>query len=194
MAPGELSLDTLPTLDRPWTAELALELLPETNRPKIEVLAGSLIVSPHAAFDHQAIEVELGHRLKRAARAAGLWAYTEVNIAAGNDLFIPDLAVLRRSGRGRKSMPISAAVLLGEIVSTGSRRKDLIDRPREYAAAGVPFFLRVEFRNRVPSLMLHRLTDGAYQPIVAAAAGDVFVITEPFKFEVDPADLLDDEE
>jgi hypothetical protein len=98
--------------------------------------------------------------------------------------------VLRRSGGGKKKMPIAEAVLLGEIVSGGNRRKDLIDRPREYAAVGVPFFLRVEFRSRVPGLVLHQLVDGEYQPVVVAAAGGSFAMTEPFEFSVDPAALL----
>jgi Uma2 family endonuclease len=185
------SFDILGVLNRPWTAQLALDLLPEHHGPKVEVVRGSVVVTPHAGFDHQDIELELAYRIKRAARRAKLWSYSEVNIVSGDDLFIPDVAVLRVSGAGRISMPISDAVLLGEIVSTGNRRKDLIDRPREYAAAGVPYFLRVDFRNRVPALALHELIDGEYQPVAAAAAGTTFVMREPFGFEVDPADLLD---
>ncbi|WBB70404.1 Uma2 family endonuclease [Micromonospora sp. WMMD812] len=88
-------------------------------------------------------------------------------------------------------MPIEEAVLLGEIVSPGDRRKDVIDRPREYAAAGVPFFLRVDLRNRVPSLALSELTEGEYPP-VAAAAGRPFQMRQPFAFAIDPAELLDE--
>jgi Uma2 family endonuclease len=184
------SFDNLGTFNQPWTAQLALDLLPENNGPRIEVIRGSIVVSPHAGYDHQDIEVELCHRLKAAARPAKLWAYAEVNIVFGDDLFIPDLAVLRRSGGGRKTMPISDAVLLGEIVSSGNRRKDLVDRPREYAEAGVPYFLRVDARNRVPGLVLHELVAGVYQPVVAAAAGTTFAMTAPFAFSVDPAELL----
>ena len=90
-------------------------------------------------------------------------------------------------------MDIRHAVLLGEIVSPGNRRKDIIDRPREYAAAGVPFFLRVDLRNRVPTLALYELTEGEYRPVAAAAAGTRFVMREPFEFSIDPADLLGEE-
>ena len=186
----EPSYDILGTLNQPWTAQLALDLLPENNGPKIEVVRGSVVVTPHAGFDHQDIELELCYRLKRAARAVGLWTYHEVNIVSEDDLFIPAIAVLRRSGRGKKKMPTAEAVLLGEIVSSGNRRKDLIDRPREYAAVGVPFFLRVEFRSRVPGLRLHQLVNGEYQPVVVAAAGGSFAMKEPFEFSVDPAVLL----
>jgi Uma2 family endonuclease len=187
------SFDALGVIQEPWTADMAMELLPENNGPKVEVFRGSIVVSPHAGFDHQEAELELGHRLKRAARAAGLWLYHEVNITRGKDLFIPDIVVLRCSGAGQAKMPISDAILLGEIVSPHKRRKDVIDRPREYAAAGVPWYLRVEFRNRVPALSLHRLDEGAYRPIVVAAHGSIFEMTEPFDFAIDPAELLEDE-
>ncbi len=178
--------------DEPWTAQLAFELLPENNGPRVEVLCGSVVVSPHAGVDHQSIELNLTFLLKQAARRVGYFVYHEVNVVSGDDLFIPDVVILRNSGAGKTSMPIEAAVLLGEIVSAGNRRKDIIDRPKEYAAAGVPFFLRIDFRNRVPAIALFELVDGEYQPLVAAAAGTMFVMKEPFAVEFDPADLLDE--
>ena len=193
-SPREPSFDLLGTVDRPWTAQMAIDLLPENNGPKVEVFGGSVLVSPHAGVPHQAVERQLPFLLHQAARPAGRWAYPEINIVSGDDLFIPDFVVVRRSGGDRVSIPIAEVEIMGEIVSPGSRRKDLIDRPREYAAAGVPFFLRVELRNRVPALTLSELVDGGYRPIVAAAAGTTFTMTTPFPFSVDPAELLDDED
>ncbi|MEV6487804.1 Uma2 family endonuclease [Actinoplanes sp. NPDC051633] len=184
----EPSFELLGTRAQPWTAQSALDLLPETSWPRVEVIGGSVVVTPHAGVDHQEVELELGYRMKAAARSVGLWVYSEINIVSGDDLFIPDIVVLRRPGGGRKSMPISDAVLLGEIVSRGSRRKDLVDRPRGYAEAGVPWYLRVDFVDRRPVLVLHRLVDGSYQPV--PSGGSIFTMTEPFAFSVDPADLV----
>ncbi|MGW5561524.1 Uma2 family endonuclease [Micromonospora sp. NPDC003944] len=189
----EPSFDVLRWHDEPWTAQLALDLLPETNGPKVEVLSGSVIVTPHAGYDHQDAELDLAFHLKQAARRAKLWLYLETNIVSGQDLFIPDIVILDAPGGGRTTMDIDHAVLLGEIVSPGSRRKDIIDRPREYAAVGVPFFLRVDLRNRVPTIALYELTEGEYRPVAAAAAGTRFVMREPFEFSIDPADLLGEE-
>ena len=191
--PAEPSFDVLRWHDEPWTAQLALDLLPETNGPKVEVLSGSVIVTPHAGIDHQSVERELPYLLHRAARRAGLWVYPEINLICGKDLFIPDIAVLRTSGGGRSAVDVSRAVLLGEIVSPGNRRKDVIDRPRQYAAAGVPYFLRVDLRNRVPALALYELAEEEYRPLAAAAAGSAFVMRQPFAFTIDPAELLDEE-
>ena len=189
---GEPSFAALGVVAEPWTAELALELLPENNGPKVEVFRGSVVVSPAGGVDRRAIQCDLAYRIASTARAAGLWGYHDVNVISGEDLFIPDIVVLRRSGAAKITMPITDAVLLGEIVSPNRRRKDVIDRPREYAAAGVPWHLRVDFPDRVPALTLHKLVDGEYRPVVAAAAGTTFVMNEPFAFAVDPAELLDD--
>ncbi|MFY1598764.1 Uma2 family endonuclease [Micromonospora sp. WMMD737] len=191
--PTEPSFDVLRWRDEPWTAQLALDLLPETNGPKVEVLSGSVIVTPHAGYDHQDAELDLAYLLKQAARRAKLWLYLETNVVSGDDLFIPDIVILDVPGGGRTTMDIGHAVLLGEIVSPGNRRKDVIDRPREYAAAGVPFFLRVDLRNRVPTIALFELVEGEYRPVAAAAAGTRFVMREPFEFSIDPGDLLGEE-
>jgi hypothetical protein len=68
----------------------------------------------------------------------------------------------------------------------------VIDRPRVYAAAGVPWYMRVEFRRRIPTIALHELVDGRYEAVLACAAGTTFAMTEPFPFSIDPAELLDD--
>ena len=151
-----------------------------------------VIVSPHAGVDHPAISRQLGYLLHQAAKPAGFRAYPEINVVSGEDLFIPDVTVLRTSGAGQAAVDIADAVLLVEIVSDGNRRKDVIDRPRVYAAATVPWFMRIEFRRRVPSIALHELIDGEYAPVVACAAGTKFAMTEPFAFAIDPAELLDD--
>ncbi|TNH25097.1 Uma2 family endonuclease [Micromonospora orduensis] len=177
-----------------WTARAALDLLPENNGPRVEVLHGCVVVTPSACLDRRTAQRELGYLLKQAARRAGLWLYHDVNVVSDDDLFIPEIAVLKVPGGGRTTMDVAHAVLLGEIVSPGNRVKDVIDRPREYAAVGVPFFLRVDLRNRVPTMALFELADGEYRPLAAAAAGSTFAMREPFEFSIDPAELLDEEE
>ncbi len=55
--PTGQSFDVLRWRDEPWTAQLALDLLAEANGPKVEVLSGSVIVTPHAGCDHQDAEL-----------------------------------------------------------------------------------------------------------------------------------------
>ncbi|MGV9976230.1 Uma2 family endonuclease [Micromonospora wenchangensis] len=175
-----------------WTARRALDLVPPHNGPRVEVLRGSVVISPDGDYDQRTAQRELMYLISRACRPHGWWAGWSVNLTAQDDLLVPHLAVLRQPGRGRRAMPVAAAVLLGEIGPSQVAGPGVIDRPREYAAAGVPFFLRVDLRNRVPTLALYELADGEYRPTAAAAAGTTFVMTQPFAFSVDPAELLDE--
>lgn len=188
------SFDVLSRHRFAWTARAALDLLPENTGPRVEVLRGCVVVTPASGLDRRTVQRELGYLLKQAARRAELWLYCEVNVISGDDLFIPDIAVLKIPGGGRTTMGIGHAVLLWEIVSLDNRRTEVIDRPREYAAAGVPFFFRVDLRNRVPTMALFELVDGEYRLLAAAAAGSTFAMREPFDFSIDPPELLDEKE
>ncbi|WP_422752844.1 Uma2 family endonuclease [Micromonospora sp. WMMD708] len=174
-----------------WTARRALDLVPPHNGARVEVLRGSVVISPDGDYDQRTAQRELAYLISRACRPHGWWVGWSVNLTAQDDLLVPHLAVLRQPGKGRRAMPVEAAVLLGEIGPSQVAGPGVIDRPPEYAA-GVPFFLRVDLRNRVPTLALYELTDGEYRPTAAAAAGTTFVMTQPFAFSVDPAELLDE--
>ncbi|MEV4842541.1 Uma2 family endonuclease [Micromonospora matsumotoense] len=174
-----------------WTARRALDLVPPHNGPRVEVLRGSVVISPDGDYDQRTAQRELTYLFSRSCRPHG-WVGWSVNLTAQDDLLVPHLAVLRQPGRGRRAMPVEAAVLLGEIGPSQVAGPGVIDRPREYAAAGVPFFLRVDLQNRIPTLALYELADGEYRPTAAAAAGTTFVMTRPFAFSVDPAELLDE--
>ena len=178
--------------ERDWTGADALAIMPETTGPRVEIFRGGVIVTPHAGWDHQVIRRELAYVLHRAARRAGFWAVPELNVLSGDDLFIPDIVVVRSNGAGKAAVDIADTVLLVEIASQRNRRKDVIHRPSEYAVAGVPWYMRVDFLNRVPAVVLSELVKGKYKPVANGAAGSRFVMKEPFAFEVDPADLLDD--
>jgi hypothetical protein len=167
---------------------VALRALPPTKGPKVEVSRGCVIVSSQATVDHRLAMCQLSGRLHLAARAVGLRVYPEINVVHGDELYIPDISVLRRSGAGQTSMDIADAVMLVGI-EPGDH---VIDRPRVYAEAGVPWFMRVEFRRRVPTVVLQELVEGEYRTVVACAAGSTFAMTEPFPFSVDPGELLDD--
>ena len=72
------------------------------------------------------------------------------------------------------------------------RRVELLDgaraiKPRLYAEAGIPHYLRVELASSGPVAVLHRMRGGRY---VAGEAGSVLRLERPFPVEVDLAALL----
>jgi len=79
-----------------WTAQRALAELPDTPAAAIEVIDGSLVVSPRRGIRHQTAVLEFGITLKRAAREAGYGTHPQVKVVVGDELVCPDLAVATR--------------------------------------------------------------------------------------------------
>ncbi|MFD7847414.1 Uma2 family endonuclease [Nocardia sp. NPDC059764] len=63
--------------------------------------------------------------------------------------------------------PKAAVHLAVEIVSPGTRRKDRMIRPMDYARAGIPYFWRIEAEDFEPTVYTFRLDDamGQYSPV-----------------------------
>lgn len=174
-----------------WTAQRALTELPETTGMTIEVLDGSLVVSPRPSTRHQAALRELSYPLNQAARRVGLAVYPEIDLVCGEDLIVPDVTVIPRPDEDQAWVSAADAVLVVDVMSAGTERKDRIVHPQVYAREKIRHYLRVEFRGEAPVLFLHELVDGEYRPVVVAPAGTPFVMREPFDFTIDPAQLLE---
>ncbi len=146
------------------------------DRWRYEVVDGRLEVRPpEAAWRHG-----VGGRLRRQieAQAPAEWFVdAELPVQLGDGWRQPDLAVVR------SDVPLTRALqlwrpehvgLLVEIVSASSTVRDRVDKPRQYAAAGIPYYWRVETE---PTVVLH-------------AAGIVLssgraVLPAPFAVEID---------
>lgn len=187
---------------RPWTIEewLALnETAPDGRR--YELLDGQVIVSPPPSARHQYAADELRALLKAAA-PDDLRVITAVGVRLDEDSgLIPDVVVVRRAFlRSGMKVPSAGDVrLVVEIVSPSTRTSDRSSKPQKYAAAGIPYFWRVEledFRGRgsdeLPVLFAYALDeDGAYRLTHRIAAGNRARLDAPFLVELDPAVLAD---
>jgi len=172
-----------------WTAQRALAELPETPEMIVEVFAGSLLVSPRPSRRHQRALRELAYLLNRSARASGFEALPEINLVVQDELASPDILVVTDPGGVGVWTGIERALLAVEIMSPSDRQPRRVLHHGLYAAGGIPWFLKVEFADQGPTMTLCRLVAGQYEPVVTAAAGEPFTMTEPFAFSIDPADL-----
>ena len=172
----------------PWT-EADYHALPET-RERIELLDGSLLVTPAPSSDHQQVARRLANMLEDAAPNE-LEVVEAVNVRVGpSKLLIPDLLITRRLGATAVYQP-EDVVLVAEVVSPSTTTTDRIIKPQLYAAAGIPWFLRVELEvPQPPELWLYSVEGRAYAEAAHASAGNYLRLTERFALVIEPAALL----
>jgi len=169
-----------------WTVEDVLNL-PE-DAPRVELVDGEIRVVPSPTIGHQ--------------RVSGLiWNWLRLNAPSEYDVIFavgvainfrntrePDVLLLQRDQveDTRHFMPSDAVVLAVEVVSDGSKRVDRIKKPREYAAAGIPHYWRVELK---PTITIHayELRGESYTQV--AEASDELVLERPFEIRLPIADI-----
>ena len=105
---------------------------------------------------------------------------------------IPDLIVVRVDLRKANfdPLPPNHAQLVVEVVSPGSRTTDRITKPAEYAAAGIPVYLRVETEPDV-TLTVYELEPGAsaYTERGTYGPGETAHLDRPFTADI-PVDAI----
>lgn len=186
----------LPLPVEPWphgryTVEDWLKL-PEHVGERIELIDGSFVVSATPLSTHQICAKRLVRILDDAA-PADMEVVEAFGLQAGDEVPVPDVIV------GNADVMLSSVSVLQpydtyavvEIVSQGNRRRDYQEKPRIYAAAGIPTFLRIELEvEHGPHVEVLTLEDGQYVRTASASAGQRLTLSAPFSVAFDPAELL----
>jgi Uma2 family endonuclease len=166
--------------------------LPETPGQRVELIDGSFVVTRAPLSNHQICAGRLVGILDDAA-PHDLEVVESFGVRTATEVVIPDVVV-----GDAETLFAGAAVLLpeqthlvAEIVSPGNRRRDYQDKPRIYADAGIPTFLRIALIGvNAPYVEVLSLRDGAYTGAGHVDAGQTVKLTEPFPVSFDPAHLL----
>ncbi|MFD4143026.1 Uma2 family endonuclease [Streptomyces sp. NPDC058572] len=174
----------------PWTLDDVLAL-PEDVHHRIELVGGSLVMSPSPGVPHQRASQRLAALLAEAVDAAGLRleVLEAVNVVVPDGMLIPDISVVDADAAAEAGLSIDAHDVLVaiEIASPSTRVTDRKMKPALYAAAGIAYYWRLEL-DPAPRLYLG-VRDGVGYRDQLVQAGQTTRVTEPFPFDIDPARL-----
>ena len=160
-----------------------LEAIPEEHEgDRQELIYGELVVSPPPVLRHQIISGNIYSAIDRLVRDSELGTLfhppTGVRFAA-DSLLIPDICFVARDRRdvmGVKTIDIPPDLVV-EILSPGTRRRDLNDKCELYARFGVREYWIVDPDKR--SVTVLTLVDGVYEPVPAGEGSAVRSLVLP---------------
>ncbi|MGC4805886.1 Uma2 family endonuclease [Micromonospora sp. DT233] len=164
------------------------------DAPRVELVDGVIQVAPSPTLGHQDIALLLARWLLQHTPD-----HLRVTQAVGVALTLttsrqPDV-LLRRAGVSTdRSLLLPADVVLAvEVVSPATRRTDRFTKPTEYAAAGIPFYWRIE--QDPVHVYAYRLggrrgPSGERQYELAAESAELIALDEPFEIKLPVAELI----
>jgi Uma2 family endonuclease len=168
-----------------YTVEDVLAL--PDDAPRVELRDGVMIVVPSPTFGHQQVSTLLWLWFRQHAPWDLVPSVATGVLIDGVQTFEPDVLLLRREMLNPQSHYATAeqVVLVVEVVSPSTRRRDRLEKPAGYAAAGVPHFWRIE--QDPLHVYAYELVDGGYE--LAAESAEELVLEKPFEIRLRVRDL-----
>jgi Uma2 family endonuclease len=162
---------------------------------RIELIDGEIVVSPSASLWHSSAIDELIDALIDVKRKHGWRFHTNVtvHIAATRERLIPDLMIAPKDAPrfGDNELLAHGVLLVAEVVSPSSQRRDRVAKPRAYAQGGVPLYLLIDQITEPATVTL--FSDPAqtsYRTSDRAETGRALRLPEPFGIALDTRRLL----
>ena len=167
------------------------EALPEDAGDGIryELLDGAIVMTPPPGYAHQLVVTNLWRTLdeRRPAGMCALVAPLDVYLPT-DDILEPDVLVIEESVVVDDKVQGGVPLLVVEILSPSSRRRDVGDKLTAYRDAGVPAYWVVDPIN--PRLRAWELREGEYVEVADISGDEEWTAELPYSVSVRPSDLL----
>jgi Uma2 family endonuclease len=171
-----------------WTVE-HLAAMPDDGM-RYELIDGVLLVTPAPFAPHQSAVTELLYALRGACPPDLRVLVAPFDFQPeGRNSVQPDLLVARRSDLRRQDPLTNTPVLAVEVLSRGTRRKDLTLKRDFYQDFGVAAYWI--FDPDVPSILVLELVDGEYRQTRKAVGDEEITVDRPYPVRLCPAALAD---
>ncbi|NUP01244.1 MAG: Uma2 family endonuclease [Nonomuraea sp.] len=167
------------------------ELFPEF---RIETVRGRIVVNEPGTWQHNSILSRTLFHLAPAVAERGweIWPNITVYLGPGDDLYVPDLAVVPHGPRLHEEHAVhgDSTILLVDVASVATTYDVYFVKPRSYALGGVPLYLVVDpFQWRVT---LFSGPGGArYRTEATVTLGEPLPLPAPWDLAVDTAALTE---
>jgi Uma2 family endonuclease len=172
--------------ERGWTAD-DLDRIPGLP-PHTELIDGSLVfVSPQRTFHARTMWLLANGLLRQAPPDLDVLHEMTIRLDTRNRPE-PDVVVFRaeaETGPDQTWYRPEDIVLAVEIVSPDSLERDREVKPRKYAAAGVPYFWRVEEDEGLPVVYVYELDPATRSYGLAGIFHDRLTVKTPFPIDID---------
>ena len=166
-----------------YTVEDVLEL--PDDAPRVELNDGVMVVVPSPTFHHQDIGALLWMWFRQHA-PEGYRPGLAVGVATGfKNSLEPDVVLLREPVANSHFYDAAQAAIAVEVVSPSTRRRDRLQKPVEYAAAGVTHYWRIE--QDPLHVFAYDLVNGNYQ--LAGDSAEELVLSAPFEIRLPISDI-----
>jgi Uma2 family endonuclease len=158
------------------------------DAPRVELRDGVMFVVPSPTLGHQEVGTLLWLWLRNhAPREYRSSVATGVAIGIRETLE-PDVLLLRSESfdLDRHFSTSDQVVLAVEVVAPGTRKRDRLEKPADYADAGIPYFWRIE-QNPVHVYAYEFGPEGTYKLI--ADSDTELVLERPFEIRLPIGDI-----
>lgn len=165
-----------------------LDRMPDDGN-RYELIEGEIVMSPSPRPRHQLVVTELIVLLHSACPDRLLVSQAPFDVVLGEHTVVePDLLVIDPAGlddRGMNGPP----VLVVEVLSPSTRRRDLGQKKRVYEQAGVGAYWVVDVEGDEIAVTAWELKDGKYAAAAAIAGDEEWTAAVPFAVTVVPSRL-----